>query len=143
MSRTTTILVEALLGNDYDPAPEVGEPTDLQQYIDSAGVIVSRVATCAAAKGMALTTEELELIERWLSAHCYVQMDQTYASHSDGASASFHGQTGMHLESSRYGQMAMDIDYSGCLTAISKRQIARAAWLGKPPSEQTDYDQRS
>ncbi len=142
MARTTTTLVQAVLevGQAYDT---VNNPS-LQPFIDSASVIVDRVATCAINRNKTLTDAELELIERWLSAHLYVMSDQQYASKStSGASASFQGQTQMHLEASKYGQNALDIDYSGCLTAISKRQVASGFWMGKRPSAQTPYDQRS
>lgn len=137
MARTTSASVQDILGNNYDGS------TSLTPFIDTATAIVDRVETCAADRDKALTDAELELIERWLAAHCYQQMDQGYASKStDGAGASFHGQTGMHLESTKYGQMALRLDWSGCLTAIGSRQTARMAWLGKAPSAQTDYVNR-
>lgn len=143
MARTDADAVKGILLDDYDPAPEVGDAVDLSPFIATATVIVSRVATCAAAKDLTLSAEELELIERWLAAHCYAMSDQTLASTStEGASASFHGQTGMRLEATKYGQMATTLDFSGCLTAIDKRQVARGFWLGKPRSEQIPYVDR-
>lgn len=139
--RTTVADVKAVLlpGKDYDTE----DAPSLQPFIDTATVIVDRVATCATDRDKTLTSGELELIERWLAAHLYAMSDQTYASKSTaGASASFHGQTGMHLEATKYGQTAVTLDYSGCLTAIGKRQTARGAWLGKRKSEQTDYSSR-
>lgn len=141
MSRTNSSAVKALLlpGKDYD----LDRAPSLTPFIDSASAIVSRVAACAIAKGEPLSSSELELIERWAAAHLYVCSDQTYASKStEGASASFHGQTGMHFESSRYGQTALSLDFSGCLSAITEKRVASAAWLGRPPSEQTDYGDR-
>jgi hypothetical protein len=126
MSRTTTSLVEKVLADNYD-----GQ-MDLQQFIDSATVIVDRIVTCASGKGITLTASELELIERWLAAHCYAQVDMLYASKSTaGASASFQGQTGLSLDSTRYGQMAVNLDYSGCLNAIGKRQFVQGYHLGR------------
>ena len=141
MARTTASAVKGILLKDY-PAPDEEQPS-LTPYIETANVIVTRVATCATARDRTLTSTELELVERWLAAHFYVQSDQTWQSKStEGASASFHGQTGMHLESSRYGQAAMDIDYSGCLASFSSAQSVTFGWLGRPPSEQTAYSER-
>ncbi len=138
MARTTPDLVQALLQNDYGPG------VDLEPFIDTATLIVSRVASCATLKGLGLSATELEMIERWLAAHFYVMSDQVLASKStNGASGSFQGQTGMSLESSKYGQAAMNVDYSGCLTAIAKRQFAGGFWIGKRPSEQIPYQQRN
>jgi hypothetical protein len=142
MARTNTNLVEELLstggnGGDYDGT------TDLNQFIDTATVIVDRVAACAVRKGKALTSAELELIERWLAAHAYAMIDQPYLQKlTEKSMAKFQGKTGMRLEATKYGQMASDIDYSGCLESISKRQTISIGWLGKPPSEQIDYVDR-
>lgn len=139
MARTTDELVKGVLLLDYDSR----RTPSLTPFINAANLVVTRVATCATAKDVTLSSDELEMIERWLAAHMYVQSDQTFASKStSGASASHHGQTGMGLENSKYGQTAMMLDPSGCLAAIDKRQSAGAHWLGKPPSEQTAYVDR-
>lgn len=136
MARTTTEAVIALLttGRDYDTEnnPDVG------QFIDTASVIVDRVRTCSSNRGKGLLDSELELVERWLAAHCYACSDQPYASKSTaGASGSFQGRTGLALEGTKYGQMALTVDYSGCLSAISKRQTAGGFWLGNSPESTT------
>lgn len=144
MPRTDVDSVRALLapGGDYD---DINKPT-LVPFIETASLIVDRVKTCAIDKGKDLTTAELELIERWLSAHFYVQSDQAYQSKStSGASGSFQGQVGEGLQNSKYGAAALSLDYSGCLLAISggaDRRTAGAIWLGKPRSTQIDYAQR-
>jgi hypothetical protein len=138
MARTTAVNVKELLLQDYDAA---GAPS-LKPFIDTANVIVNRVATCAADKSLSLTAAELELVERWLAAHFYAVSDKPYASKSTaGASASFHGQTKMYLEATLYGQTASRIDRSGCLAALAaeKRAVAGGFWLGKEPSAQTAY----
>lgn len=146
MARTTAAAVKAVLlpGKDYDTE----NSPDLTPFIDTASAYVDDIVTCAADQDPAvtLTDARLELIERWLAAHFYVVSDQTYASKStEGASASFHGQTGMYIESSRYGQTAMSLDKSGCLASIggsAGRIRVGTAWLGKAPSNQTDYVDR-
>lgn len=143
MSRTKKELVIAVLMDDYGPKAD-GSTPDLSPRIDTATVIVDRVNVCAVAKNIALTGTELELIERWLAAHFYAIVDKPYQSKSTGgASASFQGQTGMRLETTHYGQTAMNVDYSGCLENINKRQFGRSAWLGKPANSQLSWDQRN
>lgn len=140
MARTNAAAVLGVLGVNYDT---VNNPS-LAPFIDSAAIVLTRVATCATAKGKTLTAAELELIERWLAAHLYQQMDEGYASRAtSSASGSFKGQTGMRLESTMYGQTAMTLDASGCLENLGKRQTAGAFWLGRSPSEQTAYVDRS
>lgn len=141
--RTTTWAVQAILLNDFGETYTGGFP-DLDPFILTASVIVDRVRTCAVSKSVTLTAVELELIERWLAAHCYALSDQPYASKSEsGGGGAFQGQTGMALDATKYGQQAQVLDYSGCLRAIGRRQTASAAWVGKVPSEQIDVRDRS
>ena len=141
MARTTAAAVKLVMapGKDYD----TNRSPDLTPFIDTASAVVDRVAACATAKGITLSSTELELIERWLSAHFHCVSDKPYSTRStQGASGGFHGQTAMALDATLYGQTAKGIDYSGCLAAIFAKQKARMKWLGKPPSEQVDYVNR-
>lgn len=132
MSFTNVGAVQALLGADYGPQPDGVTLLDLQQFVDSADVIVLRVQACAAKKNLALSTVELEMIERWLACHMYCQVDKALQTKSSGGSSgTFMGQTGMSLDSTRYGQTAVNLDYSGCLSAIGKRQFAFGFHLGR------------
>ena len=137
MSRTSSSSVQGVLLDDYNGT------SSLTPFIDTASAIVDRVATCATEREYTLSTIELELIERWLAAHFYVVSDQPYSSkQTERSKADFQGKTGMYFESSKYGQTAISIDYSGCLASISKRQKATAFWLGKPVSDQIPYEDR-
>lgn len=139
MARTTATAVKDILLKDYDSINQPG----LEPFIETASVIVDRVVTCAAGKDITLTTEEQELIERWLSAHFYGMSDQPYTGRSTlRASGQFQGKTEMYFEATKYGQMAVSLDPSGCLDNIGKRQKVRAFWLGKRPSEQVEYRDR-
>jgi len=141
MARTTSDLVKSVLLSDYDTD---GTP-DLTSFIDAASSVVDDVSDCATTKGKTLTSAKLELIERWLAAHFYVMQDRTYAQRKTlNSQAIFDGRTGMYLEASTYGQMAVTLDSSGCLFAIASgsRKKASAAWLGLRPSEQTPYTDR-
>lgn len=141
MARTTSTLVQGILINDYD------KKTDLAPYIDSASVIIDRVLACATRRGVTLSATELELMERWLAAHAYAQMDRLRKKQEIHAGpgkvvGEYQGQWGMYLDSTSYGQFAQSLDASGCLAAIGRQKRASMHWLGLPPSLQTDYENR-
>lgn len=138
--RTTAEKVREMLGPNYDSATT----PKLTLMIRMANALVSRVVTCAANKDYTHSSDELELLEMMIACHYYTVQDKAYSSRSDGgASGSFQGQTGMGMESSDFGQSAMDFDTSGCLRNIVKRQVADADWLGKPANEQLSYEDRN
>ena len=144
MSRTTSTAVQGILLSDYGPLEDGTEPS-LTPFIDTASAMVDDVVDCAALKDIVLTDARLELIERWLAAHLYAVSDKPYTSKStEGASASFNGQTATYLEATLYGQTAMRLDSSNCLNAVgaAETKVASGFWLGKPPSEQIDYRDR-
>jgi len=143
--RTNSERVKKVLapGGDYD----LQNAPDLQPFIDTATAIIDDVEKCAASADVAspMSKDRLELIERWLAAHCYKASDQPYSQRSTGkSSGSFQGQTGMYLEGTKYGQMALSLDTSGCLYALVQGEghSASAVWLGKPKSRQVPYNQR-
>lgn len=141
MARTTTKAVEGVLaaGKDYDTKIR----PSLIPYIDAASSMVDDVVDCASAKGVVLSAAKKEIMERWLAAHFYAISDKPYASKStEGASASFHGQTGMYGEATLYGQTAMRLDPSNCLAAILGGKVAGGFWAGKNPPSQIDYKDR-
>lgn len=133
MTRTTVKAVEAILGGNHDGR------TDLDPFIATATVLADRID---AKDGGILSTAALERIEAYLAAHFYCHADQLKQSETRGrASAVYQGQTGMGLRSTQYGQAAIDLDYSGTLASLGKK-AASLSWLGLPPSEQTDYEDR-
>lgn len=136
--RTTTTLVENLLGGNWD------QTTSVQAYIDTATVMIDRVEACADQKGLDLTAAELELLERWLAAHFYAVNDALYMSRStDKASGSFQrGPAETGLAETSYGKQVLAMDYSMCLKNLNAQQRAGMAWLGKNPTYQTDYTDR-
>ena len=133
MSRTRATQVEEILGRNYIPG------VDLTPYIDVASAIVTRVNTCAVAKGYTLTSSELELIERWYAAWVYTDMDPLYRSKSTGGAS---GSFDTDPKQKRYLRQAIALDPSGCLAGIVAGHNAGAIWLGKTPSERIDYTQR-
>lgn len=138
-ARTTVAAVKGVLIEDYD---SIDEPS-LTPFIDTAASFIRQIIRCATRKGFTHDEEDLELIERWIAAHCYAMSDQPYKSRSNlRASGAFQGETKMYFEATKYGQMAVALDESGCLGNVSSGAVARAKWGGRRPSEQTDYKDR-
>lgn len=139
MARTNSDLVQEILLRDYD----LNYLPNLTPFIRSANLIVTRVNTCATARGFTLSDDELQDIETWLAAHLYTRSDPAYSTRSTGkALGVFQGKTAMGLDASYYGQTAKLLDPSGCLASISSGMVIGFGWLGKAPSEQTDYVDR-
>jgi hypothetical protein len=129
--RTTSAAVKLILGNHYDSA---NNPS-LDPFIESASVMIDQVVTCATAKGVTLTTAQLEIIERWLSAHFYALSDPIESERITGKAASkFQGATGTGFNFTAYGQMAVRMDSSGCLSEMNSTQQATVLWLGTTES---------
>lgn len=140
MSRTNSSAVIAVLGDDYGPRADGSTPS-MTPYIDTASNLVDQVVVDSTAAGYSLTGATLELIERWLSAHYYTKSDPAYTSRStEGASGSF---VRSSQDPEPYLGPAIDLDPSGCLNALLKRQRAGAVWGGKTASTQLTYDQRN
>lgn len=141
--RTTPTNVKAILLTQYDST----NAPDLNAFIEAASLTTDKVDACDADGD--LSTNELEMIERFLAAHNYLLADQAIASEKDlDASATYQGQTGMFFESTFFGQQAMLLDTTGCLSQINQKakkggkRTLEFSWLGKAPSDQIDYSDR-
>lgn len=138
--RTTSDLVAALLGQDYDAdlAPS------LSPYIAMATNLVDQAVALASARGRALGDggegDTAELLERNLAAHFYTRTDPVYSSRTtQGASGSF---VRNPQNPEPYKANALELDPSGCLNVIMNRVRASVTWMGKPPSSQINYSDR-
>jgi len=126
MPRTDEDEVQSLLGAQYYGS------SSLTIFIGIANKLTTRMNTCAVSKGYSFDSDELRYIEALLAAHAYGLSDQFVTSEStDGASATYQGQTGMGLQASKFGQTALIMDHSGCLKALTEGNRASAVWLGK------------
>lgn len=134
----TTNEVESILGTDLTSG------ADLTQYVRAAASVVSQMTACAVRKGYSHTTEDLDVIHAWLSAWAYCQMDRQYLERKTADSrGKFNVEPGKGLESNSYGQTALLLDGSGCLSSMSKMTRGRLVWLGKPESQQLSYQLRN
>lgn len=130
MARTTIARIQGVLGTNYDGS------TSLTPYLDSATSIVDRLVELAGEKGLTITSTQAELVERWLGAYYYTVMDPLYLEKETGKAK------GKWAERS-YRDMAEQLDPTGLLCKILAKKLIEVTWLGKTPSEQTDYEERS
>jgi hypothetical protein len=137
MARTSSALVQGLLLRDYDTR---NNPS-LTPFIDTASLVVDAVAACAARKGLTVSDEFLEMLERWLAAHYYTKNNPTYSSKSnDGRSASYIRDPKVPEP---YKAGAMELDYTGCLLAVlNSGARVSMTWLGKRPREAVPFVDR-
>lgn len=136
MAKRATPEEVAALIRDYD------ESISLDPMIEIANILTDRVA--AKDTGSLLSSAELIAIEKYLSAHFYETADHELSEEETGdAMGKYVGEFGKGLDRTRAGQNAMLLDETGYLRKISKGTLlARAVWLGKVPSAQTDYVDR-
>ncbi len=119
---------------------DTDEKFSIAPFIDVATALTDYVS--AQDNGSVLNAALLKEIEKWLSAHFYAIKDpQSTEKKTEEASAKFQGQTAMGLDSTYWGQMAKSLDVSGTLATLGKKKVG-FEWLGKPPSEQIDYEDR-
>lgn len=139
MARTTAEDVKGILGDHYDGTSNVNK------YIDTANSLVNKVSSNDS--DSLLDDSDLELIERWLAAHCYAHHDQLYQNKSTGrASGTYQGRTEFMFKSTQYGQMALVLDVTGYLAELQEQAMkgkrkAKAIWGGTRYSD--DNSERS
>lgn len=116
---------------------------DLAAFIDVANALMDKVV--AADTDSLLGTALAKQIEVHLAAHFYSLRDPLYTSKSTGrASGSFQVGSGNGLMETAYGRNAVDLDVTGYLRRLTmpQRPKVKSGWLGKPKSEQIDYEDR-
>ena len=113
-------------------------------FIATATVMVDYVSSCDALN--VLSTAQSKEIERWLAAHYYAHRDLQYTSkQTERAEAEYQvGEKGKGgLDTTMWGRTAISLDVTGCLAGVnSGGRKPSMFWMGKPPSEQTDYIDR-
>jgi len=129
MARTDATAVKAILLDQYDT---VGIPS-LSAFIDTATALVDWLEDCDGDNDDVLSATMLERIEAYLAAHFYLLADPTYESKKTGdASAKHRGKTETGLKSTLFGQAALNLDLSGCLSKRDSGTSNRLSlsWLG-------------
>jgi len=129
--RTTSAAVGGII--------ELDASITVTPFIEAANALVTE---CCGDAGY--TTTQLELIERWLSAHIYTVRDMRAESEKAGSvSQKLQSRVDLGFDSSHYGQMAMRLDYEGGLAQLNeqikngKQQSITVTWMG---TENPDTD---
>lgn len=136
MPRTTPAQVRTVV--------RVGAGVDLAPYIETASLLVTAECT---AYDPPYPDERLELIERWLAAHCaaleYPRAVSEGVTGEGGVTQTrLSPRLDLRLNNTVYGQMAMTLDTGGNLAALNNelgvvkkplRTGVRSVWLGTPP----------
>ena len=130
-NRTTDQAVKDTLLDNYDSE----RAFSLTRFISMANSMTNRIQA-ADTKGI-LSEADLTLIETLLGAHYYTLGDELFSSREEGKSkGTFKGQSGRGLDSSQFGQAAMEFDATGTLVQINrdvtkgKTRQPGAIWLG-------------
>lgn len=133
--RTTNELVEGVISVD--------DSISLTPFIAAASALVDRVKKVAVDNALLLPEEStdpdrdtlLQQIETWLAAHFYAMRKPRPTSETAGpVQASYQSKVDLNLYLSHYGQMAIVLDTTGTLKALSKGQVqSSVTWLGKSP----------
>lgn len=141
--RTDATAVQAILLAGIENTNYDAESPSLVPFIRAASIMVDNLVTCATDKGLTVSSDTLTEIETWVAAHAYQMADQGYSEKTtERARGKFQGVTKMYLEGTKYGQMAMMLDTTGCLAEMSQAMFGSATWGGKTPEEQIDYEDR-
>lgn len=130
--RTNEELVKDVLQDNYDNKKR----RNLAVKIGQASRITDRLATRASDAGTPLTTAELKDVETYLAAWLYTIGDPLPTSESAGGES-------VSYESRSYLEAAKAMDASGLLAGILAPKRASIGWLGKVPSAQIPFWERS
>jgi hypothetical protein len=132
--RTTDDLVEAII--------EVDSSIVLTPFIAAANAIVTQ---CCSNLSVNYSTEELQQIETWLSAHMYTVRDgRAFREKAGSVSEELQSKVALGFSTSHYGQTAMRLDYYGGLAALDasilrgRTKAPSVTWLGKTRDEVND-----
>lgn len=130
-ARTTDADVRAII--------EAETSIDMTPFIATANLLVTRCCVTNSPLGdlTTYTFDDLEMIERWLSAHFYAVRDNRRASEQVGSvQEAFQYKVGLNLNVTIYGQQALILDTEGGLARAQKVAEKGAAptvgvtWLG-------------
>jgi len=123
--RTTEAQVRAIIEVDTDQA-------SLDQFIEPASMLVTKLCPDSGYEA-----DQLELIERWLSAHFYaIYVPRAKEEHAGPVGQENQSSVALGLNVTHYGQQAMRLDTSGNLAAMDvaatkgKANSIGVLWLG-------------
>lgn len=122
MARTTSAAVALII--------EVDANIGLDPFIEVANAFVTQCCTDLTED---YTATQLELIERWLSAHMYTIRDMRAKREKAGSvSQELQSRVDLGFDTSHYGQNAMRLDWHGGLASLNeqiKRGVAKTVGI--------------
>jgi len=140
MARTTVDNVEAII--------DIDSGISLTPFIEAANALVTQCCSTAtdADGDLVYTATNLELIERWLSAHFYhIRDPKAKVEKAGSVSAEYRTAVKIGFDNTHYGQMAMRLDWNGGLAALNDQvnkgtrgQSVGIYYLGTEPTTYTD-----
>ena len=129
MSRTSSSDVELII--------EVDAGADLDPFIETASLLVTKHCVTLGGLSEDSDAEELELVERWLSAHFYSIFSPRAKSESAGpVSQSIESKVDLGFDVTRHGQQAMRLDSTGQLAKLNEdskrggKSTVGMTWVG-------------
>lgn len=136
MSRTTATAVQGIIEHDSN--------ISLTPFVEAANNMVTK--HCSGVSDY--SAADLELIERWLTAHFYAIRDPRASAERAGkVSQTLKSKVDLGLSVTHYGQMAMQLDWAGGLAALDQRIKKGLApslgftWLGAEEGELEDDEE--
>lgn len=133
MAYTTPALVAGVLHRECS--------VSLTPFINAAHNLVENVCV-----PLCYDSDTLREIETWLAAHFYcIENPQTNEEEADNIRDRFDSKVDLGLKVTRYGQMALMLDYKGGLAALNFANMGRGVirptitWLGKRPRRYPPY----
>lgn len=134
--------------SDVQAVIETDEDIDLEPFIKTANARINALLLSCSAMASSLSSE-LAIVETWLAAHYCAKINPALTQEGAGkASGSYEtGVVGKYLESTRFGQTAIEVDSSGCLAKLQSSlmkgaQSASLHYLGKKASDKLDWSER-
>jgi len=125
-SRTTDEAIQKII--------DVETGDDLTPFKDASYNLVTQ---CCTGLDTEYAADHLVIIETWLVAHFYAQYRRmTESEKADVVGRKFESKIDLGLNNTRYGQMAMTLDYQGGLAALNKdiiegrKKVVSVTWMG-------------
>ncbi len=123
-------MANRVTATDVQRIVDFDDSISMVPFIEDANALTDKVSDNDA--GNLLNAALLKGIERRLAAHFYSLRDPLYKRKITGKSEG-------EFESRSHFDEAKLLDITGYLASLGKNHRVGMAWLGLPPSEQTDY----
>lgn len=122
--------------------PTQADDTALATFLQTATVLMGSLASCFAAASPPLTADEIHELTLYFAAHIMVATAPAGSLESFGITSElrevYTGKFGIALQATRYGQIALLLDRSGCLKALDNQAQGKLAAQLRLVHQRTD-----